>query len=129
MNKRNFPDTCEERLRVTEFVVEATSFERLILWGENRNGVNRVGWEDIGDGWLETVGLYQGRPACISLSWAILNGHPILFYDATSELVDHLMIEQWFKENCWPLWDKGTRRAHCDAMNFHHCLSHCKKVI
>jgi hypothetical protein len=127
----------DEALRIAEFVVEASSFERQALWegwakdASGLSGVSvrpnrdRIDWRDQSRGWLEQVGELDARPVNISLSIAWLNGHPVLFYEAVSQVVDWKRIEAWFRERCWPLWDNGTRRAHCDAMNFHHCLEVC----
>lgn len=119
------------------FVVEATSYEQLSLWQQwsteaqkgdlawtppKRLRTNFVAWEGDRAGWMVEVGKVNGAPVCISMMGATLDGVRVLFYEATSRVVDWGMIEAWFKENCWPRWDSGTRRAHCDAMNFHHCL-------
>lgn len=128
----------DEALRVAEFVVEASSFETQALWERfaddakdlvPRMNEARIDWKDQSRGWLVTVGMLDQRPVCVSLSISTLNGHAVLFYEVTSEVVDHAQIEDWFRERCWPLWDHGTRRAHCNAMNFHHCLEICRAQL
>lgn len=114
------------------FVVEASSFERQVLWerwakeAKGLRGVPtegaRVAWIDQSRGWLVTVANLRKRPVCISIFGALVNDCAVLFYEATSEVVDWKKIKDWFRDRCWPMWDSGTRRAHCDAMNFHHCL-------
>ena len=42
--------------------------------------------------------------------------------EAVSRVVDSEMIEKWLLDNCSPSYDNGTRRAHTNAMNFHHVL-------
>ena len=126
--KRRFPRwELDDLLSCAEFVVEASSYEQQALWekyalqaGSDSN--TRVDWQDQTRGWLVQVGKLDNRPICIHVRGAMLNGLAVLFYGATSEVIDWKMIEGWFKEQCWPKWDNNTRRAHCDAMNFHHCL-------
>ena len=121
----------EDLIRDAVFVVEASSYEKQSLWERfateakdlvPRTNVARVRWVDQGRGWVVTVGHVGKRPVTICVFGSLLNGHPVLFYEAASAVVDWDKIREWFRANCWPLWDSGTRRAHCDAMNFHHCL-------
>jgi hypothetical protein len=121
----------EGLLKCAVFVVEASSYEKQSLWEHYaqdsadlipRTSAARVPWIDQNRGWWFQVGRIARRPVVISVFGALLNERPVLFYEATSAVVDWKQIEGWFKENCWPTWDNGTRRAHCDAMNFHHCL-------
>lgn len=51
-------------------------------------------------------------PVCVSVTWNLLDGHLIAFYDPTSQVVDHRMVEKYIRDNC-------PRRV--DAMNFHNC--------
>ena len=117
----------DPRFSETVFVVEATSFERMMLWAENDRR-KRVRWEADGHGWLLQVGELGGMPVSVSFVWARLNGYRVVFCEATSQVVDHRQVEAWLEANCNPRWDGGTRRAHCDAMNFHHCLSHIREL-
>lgn len=117
----------DDLLSCAEFVVEASSYEQQALWEKHAleaggDSNTRVHWVDQTRGWLVEVGKLDGRPVCVNVRGSLLNGLAVLFYEATSEVVDWRMIENWFQERCWPKWDNGTRRAHCDADNFHHCL-------
>jgi len=82
----------------------------------------RVDWEEDNMGFFMTIGHLDNRPVCVSFSFAKINGKRVVFYEGTSQLVDHAMIETWFEDNFYPLYDGGTRHAHCNAENFHHCL-------
>lgn len=126
--KLKFPRwELDDLLLCARFVVEASSFEQQALWeahavqagGDNST---RIDWLDQTRGWLLEIGRLDNRPICINVRGSLLNGLAVLFYDATSQVVDWQMIEDWFQERCWPKWDNNTRRAHCDAANFHHCL-------
>lgn len=117
----------EDLTSVAVFVVEVSHYERQTLWEIFAKDAPSprhplLDWKDCNRGWSLTIGELDGRPVCICVFGATLNGKHVLFYEPTSTVVDWDQIRKWFKENCWPLWDNGTRRAHCDAFNFHHCL-------
>lgn len=120
-------ESLEQLASVAVFVVEASRFEQQILWEKWAKQSPTptkplLDWQECGRGWLTQVGELDNRPVNLSIFGARLNGRDVLFYEAVSQVVDWAQIEKWFKENCWPKWDSGTRRAHCDAMNFHHCI-------
>lgn len=121
-------ETAESRLAKTLFVVEATSFETQCLWAENakdsscRRFTPRQ-WEQVNPGWLVTVGELDSRPICVSMSWSRIDGHLVMFWEATSQVVDTVQIEKWLSQHFAGKWDNGTRQATTNAMNFHHCLN------
>lgn len=116
-----FQDSDAEFFTDVVFMVEADSFAQLKLWQENEAS-KRVTWKEVTAGNLVRVGLLDGRPVNIDIGWAFLNGKRVMFWTAVSQVVDHVMIDAWFERfGGHILWD-GTRPAHCDAMNFHHCL-------
>ena len=102
-------------LRDTVYCVEATDFEALSLWVEHHE---KIEWRQENPGYGITVGQCAKMPVTICLTWNWLNGHLIVFYEATSQVVDHRMVEKWLKENL-PVFDQGKQ---CNAMNFGHCL-------
>lgn len=125
--------TVEQYKRDTVFLVEASNYERHCLWREfaddptarlhdpyNRR---RVKWEQLSPGSMTTVASVLRRPVTISCFWARLDGHIVLFYSPTSELVDWKRINAWLAQEYAhvPKWD-DSRTAHCDAQNFAHCL-------
>lgn len=118
-----------ERARSAIYHIEASNAERHFLWCDHSTRSPRpteytVEWSGIGaHGYLMTVGHVGELPVCVSLTLDEIAGKPVLFYEPTSRVVDHQMIEEWFAANLpVPKCDGGTRRAHCDAMNFAHCL-------
>lgn len=123
-------DNAENRLNQTLFIVEATEFEQHVLWSDHssRSKFRRfphfptLNWEEISPGWIVTVGHSHRRPICISVSWARIEGHLIMFYHGCSQLVDSIKIAKWLDKNFKGKWDRGTCRAACDVNNFHHCL-------
>ena len=109
----------DPRFAKTVFCVEANSFETLELWDYWKD---KVKWEDEGDGVMYQTGEIDNRPICTTMSWSKIDGQYVLFYDNTSQVVDNVQVEKWFKAHCNPTWDKGTRRAFTDSMNFYHCI-------
>lgn len=107
-----------QRMAQTEFLVEATDFERFTLRQQNSDGIEWA--EDLIPGEHRTVGYIHvgpdGRcPIAINIHWAILNEHRICFWDACSRVVDHHAIERHFNK-----YFPGVRRI--EAGNFHVAL-------
>lgn len=127
MNREYIPqcNNAESRIAITQFLVEADDFAYHELWSKfcKKSSYCKypeiANWEQI-NGFLVTVGKHDDRPVCISLNWCILDGFVVCFWHATSELIDHKIIEEWFKKH-YPKSDK-----RCDANNFHICLSAIK---
>ena len=111
-------DPVAKCIEGTMFVVEANSYERMCLWKERKNAT----WEDDRGGYFITIGHVDDRPICVSLSWAKINGQKVMFVEMTSELADFKKLDDWILANFDVKWDKGTRVARCDAMNFGTCL-------
>lgn len=134
-------DTAENRLKKTLFIVEATSFEQETLWKKwaqespdakndirNRLAHTRLEWEQVNPGWLVTVGRLDNRPCVISTSWARIGRKLIMFYEQCSQVTDNLQTEAWLDDHFKGTWDEGTRRARCDANNFHLCAQAIKEA-
>lgn len=123
------PEELKQRLRDTKFVVEATSCECQFLWewwSEDAlyrdSPHRRVSWEQLNPGWFETVGHCGDSPICVNVWWNRINGVLVMFWEATSELVDFKIVRAWIEKQCSPRWAGETRLAHTDANNFHHVL-------
>ncbi len=112
------------------FLVEANSNEYFSLWqnfaheSPHRLYPNvSIKWEQDNPGKAIEIGKVVKRPTCVSITYAILNGHRVAFYCGCSQLVDHKMIETWIEHFTNDLkYDGGTRHAECDAANFHACF-------
>lgn len=116
----------DERLSNSIFVVEADSYGQFALWKEFHEEVE---WEEDSRGFWQQVGEVAGMPVCISVNFAKIYGQQICFYYGSSMVTHHGMIEDWIMEKCGhPKYDSGHRRAHCDAMNFWHCVSACEEA-
>ena len=124
----------DDRLARAEFVVEATDYERLCLWLEWADEADNLGsqrfpripWEQDSLGYMKQVGELAGHPVNVCLTFARINGKQVAFWEAVSNVIDHAMIEAWLKTQASPRWDSGTRLAYTNAMNFHHCIEHCR---
>lgn len=111
--------SLEELLSATKFAVESTGFERHMLWRDN---YQRMPWEGNPAGYGIELGKVGDMPVMLSTTFQAIDGHVVLFYHPTSQVVDYRMIEAWLNENVPAKWDKGTRIARTNAMNFSHCL-------
>lgn len=109
-------------LKDTFFVVEATDFELFTLWREWNKAIPI---EQDCVGFVETVGKVAGRPVCVTLFRYRFWDKWVVFWEATSQLVDHKMVREWIEKevliHC-PKWDNGTRISQTNAWNFHHCV-------
>lgn len=76
----------------------------------------RAEWkqDSIGNG-LQ-IGELDGRPICVSTLGATIAGKRVLFYECVSQLADYAMVDAWIKFY-------AEKIPHCNAMNFHNCLS------
>lgn len=101
-------------------VVDATSFEQLMLWQEEEKAALPKRWETINPGILETIGALADMPVCLSLSKVRVGGHLLLFIEATSQVVDHRMIDKWLEDNLPDTAKRDGRVNRTDAMNFHN---------
>lgn len=97
-------------------VVEANSFETMCLWREYTEELKKP-WKQRTDGLLETIGHVGKMPVCLCLNTAEIDGHKLLFIDATSQMVDYRLIDKWLSKML-----PGIRRTN--AMNFHNAFPH-----
>ncbi len=110
-----------EYLEGVDYLVEANSFERMCLYERHSDN-----WEDrpLG-GPMIIVGSIDGHDCndvCIALLKQQVNGKMICFWEATSVVVHHDMIKEWFKDNAPWLFPDGEPSKSTDAMNFHHAI-------
>ena len=119
----SFPtsSSIQEILDGTVVIVEANSFERHTLWQNNQNRAldSRLNWESENSGQGMQANLH-GRPVCFTLWPAWIEGKKIIFWEATSQLVDYKMITDWFDKNL-----PDIRRY--DANNFHNAVAQIKQ--
>lgn len=112
----------EYKLKRTQFFVEATNHEYHSLWEKHHDEHN---WDSDGEGCMVLCGEVkingQRLPVYVDLRFAQIDGIYVCFYYGCSRVVDWDMIEKFI--NRYPCkYDGGTRRAVCDANNFHQFL-------
>lgn len=122
-------DEDAELFKDVKFLIEASNNEQHSLWKEfhyqpHPKMLFVKNWEQISMGRMIQIGSIDDRPITVSMFYAKLNGHKVMFYYGCSQLVDHKMIEDWIQMYTLDVirYDNGYRWAHCDAMNFHNCL-------
>lgn len=118
------PDTTSSRnaenvrrfLNGVSGAIEATDVERHGLMEKyTRYGVT---WKSNTGGLLTSVGALGDMPVCISLNKAKIDGQSIIFYHATSQVVDHRMVRKWLEDNLPSTARREDGRIkHADAMN------------
>lgn len=103
-------------------VCEATDFERRSL--QLHYSVEQVtkAWKNEPHGFYATVGYYYQSPVNICLNVAQVGLRRVLFYDPTSEIVDHRMVRQWLEANLKGAFEDG-RLVHTDPSNFNTIFS------
>jgi hypothetical protein len=87
-----------------------------------KNNISRVDWEQIPSGFGITIGHVGKSPIHVCFSFAIINGKKICFYEATSQVINHKMIEDWLISRFQLTNDNYSRWNHTNAMNFHNCI-------
>jgi hypothetical protein len=111
----------DKRFADCEFLVEATPCEQHSLWREFHVALSS--WEEDSMAFASTICVLDNRPVNICFTFCKIDGHRTCFYYGSSQVVDHKAIEDFLLENFEVKYDEGARWAHCDAMNFHLCLS------
>lgn len=106
----------EEMIKGCHYLVEATSFEKMTIWKDYKDH-----WHQSQFGTGPTVGKIDGRPVCISVLVDKVYGEPVVFWHATSQAVDYVLIERFFKEHL------AKDFMQVDAMNFHNVANDIKK--
>lgn len=103
-------------------LVEATDFERHMLWADNGGmGTAKLEWVENLSGLLEVVGHLDDMPVCISLMKATVDGKLLLFWHPTSQVVDHRIIDDWMEKNIPQSARRSGGSIHrTDPMNFHN---------
>lgn len=103
-------------------LVEATTNERHQIWSRN-NASNICTWVENNSGYGVQVGSLAGRPVCISINKAKLDGQDVIFWHATSEAVDYRLINGWWERNAPDTARDGFGNIRtADASNWTHVL-------
>ena len=120
-----------------EWIVEATSEERHHIWGDYHEKHN---WEEVSSGQLYTIlqlkvkanvkgkKVKETLPISLDCSYAIIDGHKIMFYTSPSRLTHSGYIEAFLTTYFQRTHDNYTRWNHVDAANFHNCAGYLDTV-
>ncbi len=121
--RRDEMNAEQDRNRLaTRYVVEATDYEMHCLWERWHYRVDSewkrkpLAWEQVSMGLSQRIGMLADMPVCVSVFWARVEGALVAFYDATSQVVDHRMVEKWMHEN-FP-----AATSWSNAQNFHNTV-------
>ena len=115
-------------LAQTFYLIEATDFEMQYLTERTERCQNPVIWEQQSGGYLPTIGALDDRPICLSFRWATLDGASVLFWHATSEVVDHGQIILYLRKTFPHLFPYPVYNGSfsSNATNFHCCVNALK---
>jgi hypothetical protein len=115
-------------LAQTFYLIEATDFEMQYLTERNERSQNPVIWEQQSGGYLPTIGTLDDRPICLSFRWATLDGALVLFWHATSMVVDHGQIIIYMRKTFPHLFPDPVYNGSfaSNATNFHCCVNALK---
>lgn len=142
MRAKNHAENEQNRL-ATVYLIEATYEETHYLWtnwsdealalGLGDSRMSRVPWEHISLGFGKTIGHFGPKgdemPVHVSVWFArigssdLVKGHIIAFYEATSQVVDHRMVDKWLPE-AFP-----ASRGKTNAANFHNCIFDLMRMV
>jgi hypothetical protein len=109
----------DSRLSKIVALVEANSFEQMTLWEAYSD---KHKWDQDNKGFAPLIGEVDRRPIRISIAFSAIDGVLVGFWEATSQLVDFKMIEDWFRREC-PQIFPGDNKYSYDAMNFAQVIS------
>lgn len=110
--------TLEDLLSETVCIVEASRYETTALFTRYEK---QLSWDPSSKAFLKEIGTLDGRVVEIYMAFHLLKGKRVLFYHASSQVVDHKMIRLWFESN----WKPVSERVFLDivgVMNFQDCL-------
>jgi hypothetical protein len=107
-------ETTDPRVVAARCIVDATSYEAMTLWERHQQCHPAVKWEHDCRGFMAQLGEFGGMPVNVSVSFAKINGHTVMFWEFVSMVTDAR------------LWDafiaKYNPKAYTtNAMNFNNC--------
>lgn len=132
---RRFND-YEEKMNAAYWFIEGDDFR---LW-KHYNEKEDISWKSDGSGSNVLVGTvftkekdengedkYKEHPVYVELSFALINGVYVCFYECNSTFVNWEAIED-FIEKYVKTYDNGTRATMCSESNFHNCYYYLRDV-
>lgn len=97
----------DSRFLKTEYTVQANDEDRTRMWEDwatdaadlGRKWDHRVEWVQDFRGQIVTVGELGTIPISITFTWATINRSEVVFWDATSQVVDYRLCETWIQKH------------------------------
>ncbi len=126
MNKIQYSINPQDgkKIKASVFFVEANSFEKICLWRDCND--KDISWEEDLRGLAIHLGSLDERPVFAGLFFAKIMGQQICFFEITSVVQDHHMIDQFLELES--SYGAEFRSHKCDAMNFGSALRHIETL-
>lgn len=117
----------DPRFSQVEYMVEADDFAYKTLCNE---WSTYISWEADRGFCLVGLGILIGCNVNVNARFVRLNGHTVMFYWASSDLVDRRMVNSFVEEVrqlALAARPDSTPAGKTDASNFHDCVHFCKR--
>lgn len=133
MDEKSVASDIESLFEDVVFMVEATLAEQHYLWltsFEHDIGYGKVkSWEQEMAGHTCVIGEFGGMPINVCFFYNKIEGRRVCFWEVVSMVNHSDMVEKWMAPRTAHMrWDAGSRPAHTNAMNFHHCLDAIREM-
>ena len=106
--------STQEIFAQAALLVEANTFERLCLW---KVFANKEKWQQIQMGNGFTIGQLDGRPICVSIWYAYVHDKLVVFWEATSQVVDYVAVDAWLEKSLAVAHVDPNSVPRTDALN------------
>lgn len=80
-----------------------------------------VTWKEQSRGEMRQIGDIGGRPICVTVSYAEINGVRAAFVEGCSQVVDYKMVDEWIEQEM-----PQTASHRADTMNWRNALAGLK---
>jgi len=109
-----------------KYIVEATINEMRYILHEAYK-TDGVTVEEIYIGTMDVIGSLKvgnnDMPVVVTTFFSKINGHLVAFYEPTSQVVDHRMVDAWISK-----FEAAKLKNKCDASNYAHCIAYCRDL-
>ena len=107
-----------------KYIVEATINEMHYILHE-ASQIYGLTVEEARVGTMDVIGSLkvgnQDMPVVVTTFFSKINGHLVAFYEPTSQVVDHRMVDAWISK-----FEAAKLKNKCDASNYAHCIAYCR---
>jgi hypothetical protein len=109
------------------YIVEATINEMHYILHE-ASQIDGLTVEEARVGTMDVIGTLkvgnQDMPVVVTTFFSKINGHLVAFYEPTSQVVDHRMVDAWISR-----FEAAKLKNKCDASNYAHCIAYCRDLL